>query len=234
VSLKLPESIEESVSQSVFAVQAALESGVRRIQVELVFQELKPLGVAYQFLQEISGLGTVVKIFFPDAGSAALARRDWTDVSYILKGINEPLVPVQPEDEAFVLVAPTSVEVQKAESVANEAGDRPFIMINPKLQDMSVVGIGYAGRQVRERFLNTIETVYYLCPIPSGLVYRSYPGPWQLFQETESGDYQLLQEFSARPSAEDIDQAFAQVLSPNERSGGFLRSLGQFLKSLSS
>ena len=234
MSSKLPESLEESVSQAVFAVQAALEDGVQRVQVELVFQELKPMGVAHQFLQEFPDLGDPVKIFFPDAGAAALARRDWQDISYILKGINEPLEPVQPEDEAFVLVAPTSVEVEKAEVVANDAGDRPFILLNPKLQDVSVVGIGYAGRQLRERFLSTIETVYYLCPLSSGFVFRAYPGPWQIFQETDSGAYELLRESSARPTAEEIDQAFAPVLDAEERAGGFLRSLGQFLKSLSS
>lgn len=234
MSSKLPESLEESVSQSVVAVKAALDNGMRRVQVELVFQELKPMGIAHQFLQQFPKLGDMVKVFFSDAGAAALARRDWDDISYVLKGINEPLVPVQPEDEAFVLVAPTSVEVDKAEAVANDAGDRPFIMLNPKLQDVSIVGIGYAGRKLRERFLNTVETVYYLCPLSSGFVYRAYPGPWQIFQETESGDHELLREFPSRPTVEDIDNTFAPVLNSDERSGGFLRSMGQFLKSLSS
>lgn len=234
MSTVLPESLETSVSQAVDAVQAALSNGVSRVQVELVFQELKPMGVAYQFLKESPDLGENVKVFFSDAGAAALARRDWEDIAYTLKGIEELLEPVQPEDEAFVLVAPTSVEVAQAEKVATEAGDRPYILLNPKLQDVSVVGIGYAGRQLRERFLNTIETAYYLCPLNAGLVYRAYPGEWQIYRETESGDYELLKTLSSRPTSEDIDAAFAPITPANERSGGLFRSLGQFLKSLSS
>ncbi len=220
MSANLPASLEASVSQSVEAVRAALADDCHRVQVELVFQELKPLGVAHQFLQEFSDLGESVKVFFPDAGSAALARRDWA--------------AVQPEDEAFVLVAPTSVEVEKAEVVASLAGDRPYILLNPKLQDVSVVGIGYAGRQLRERFLDTIETAYYLCPLNSGLVYRAYPGDWQIYRETETGEYELLKALPSRPTSEDIDAAFAPVLPPEEQSKGLLKSLGQFLKSLSS
>ena len=126
------------------------------------------------------------------------------------------------------------MEVEKAEAVASLAGDRPYILLNPKLQDVSVVGIGYAGRQLRERFLDTIETAYYLCPLNSGLVYRAYRGDWQIYRETETGEYELLKALPSRPTSEDIDAAFAPVLPPEEQSKGLLKSLGQFLKSLSS
>ncbi|MEM9136239.1 MAG: DUF1995 family protein [Cyanobacteria bacterium P01_F01_bin.42] len=234
MSTHLPESIEASISQSVQAVKAALADNRLRVQVELVYQELKPLKVAYQFLQEFPELGEKVKVLFPDAGSAALATRDWKDISYTLRGINELLEPVQPEDEAFVLVAPSSIEVQKAEQVAGEVGERPCILLNPQLQDVSVVGIGYAGRQLRERFLSTIETAYYLCPLDGGLVYRAYPNDWEIYRENESGDYELLQTLPTRPMSEELEDAFAPTQTQQERSGSLLRTLGQFLKSLSS
>ena len=234
MTTKLPESIEEAISQSVGAVQAALAAGHSRIQTEMVYQELKPTVVAYQFLQEYPDLGENIKVFFSDAGAAALAKRDWTDIPHTLKGIKELLEPVQPEDGGFVLVGPTPSEVEACEQVANEAGDRPYILLNPKLQDISVIGIGYAGRQLRERFLSTIETAYYLCPLQGGLVYRSYPGLWQIYSETEEGGYELLSELDSRPTSEQVDAAFAPLIPKEERSGGVLRSLGQFLKSLSS
>ena len=234
VTTKLPDSIEEAVSQSVGAVKAALAAGHTRVQTEMVYQELKPPVVAYQFLQEYPDIGENVKVFFSDAGAAALAKRDWVDIPHTLKGVKELLEPVQPEDDGFVLVGPTPSEVEACEQVANEAGDRPYILLNPKLQDISVIGIGYAGRQLRERFLNTLETAYYLCPLEGGLVYRCYPGPWQVFSESEDGGYQLLSELNSRPTSEDLDAAFAPLIPPEERSGGLFRSLGQFLKSLSS
>lgn len=230
---KLPESMEEAVSQSVVATQAAIASGHCRIQVELVFPELKPMGIARQFLSESSDLGDGIKVFFPDAGAAALARRDWEGVNYTLKGIKELLEPVQPEDSAFVLVAPSAVEVTVAEDIANQSGDRPYILLNPQLQDISVVGIGYAGRQLRERFLSTIETSYYLSPINSGIVYRAFPDPWQVWGETESGDYKLIASQDSRPIGDELDRIMASVLPPQKKTGGFLKSLQTFMKTLS-
>lgn len=234
MTTNLPNSIEEAVSQSVIAVKAALAAGHTRIQTEMVYQELKPPVVAYQFLQEYTDIGENIKVFFPDAGAAALAKRDWEDIPHMLKGIKELLEPVAPDDGGFVLVGPTPSEVEVCEQVANEAGDRPYILLNPKLQDISVIGIGYAGRQLRERFLSTLETAYYLCPLQGGLVYRCYPGSWQVYSENEDGGYELLRELDSRPTSDDLDAAFAPLMPPEERSGGLFRSLGQFLKSLSS
>ncbi|MCM1981879.1 DUF1995 family protein [Lyngbya confervoides] len=229
---QLPESLEQAVSQSVTATQAAIAAGQSRVQVELVIPELKPMGIAQQFLAEYPELGTPLKVFFPDAGAAALARRDWEGVPYILKGIKELLEPVQPEDAAFVLVAPSAVEVNEAETIANQSGDRPYILLNPQLQDVSGVGIGYAGRQLRERFLSTLETSYYLCPLAGGLLFRSFPQPWEIYQETETDAYQLLESRESKPSGEEIEEIFGKVGDPQGQMG-MLQSLTRFLKSLS-
>jgi len=42
------------------------------------------------------------------------------------------------------------------------------------------VGIGYAARQLRERFLSILESCYYFRPLESAIVYRSYPSMWQV------------------------------------------------------
>ena len=136
----LPDTLEAAIAQSVEATKAALAAGRTQLQVEILFPELKPMPVVEQYLKLFPELGTQFKVFFADAGAAALARRDWGETSYIIKGVNEPLEPVQPEDEAFVFVAPTSVEVRTVEKICELAGDRPCILINPKLQDVSSCG----------------------------------------------------------------------------------------------
>jgi Domain of unknown function (DUF1995) len=98
----LPDTLEAAIAQSVEATQAALASGRHRLQIELLFPELKPLPVAQQYLNLFPELGTQFKVFFSDAGAAALARRDWGEIPYTLYGIEELLEPIQPEDEAFV------------------------------------------------------------------------------------------------------------------------------------
>ncbi|NJR71505.1 MAG: DUF1995 family protein [Synechococcales cyanobacterium CRU_2_2] len=165
---------------------------------------------------------------------AALARRDWEGISCSLHGLEELWDPVQPEDEAFLVVASTAVEIQQVEKICEQAGDRPFILLNPQLQDVAVIGIGMAGRQLRERFINTIEICYYLQPLEQGVLLRSFPGAWQLWWEQASGGYELLGENETRPSSDRI----AEMMEPLSQSSqapkqGILQSLQQFINVLS-
>ena len=131
------------------------------------------------------------------------------------------------------------------ESLCNAALDRPVMLLNPKLEDVAVVGIGYAARQLRDRFLSQIETCYYIRAIDGGALYRSYPGPWQIWRETAPEEYELLQDLSSRPSGEEIDRILyseadaeegaAEVGNPasKPRKKGLFAELQQFLKALS-
>ncbi len=231
--MTLPDTLETAIAQAVTATQSALSAGHTRLLIEFQFPELKVLPVAQQFLNQFSDLGELVKVFFSDAGAAALARRDWGETPYTLRGINELLDPVQPEDQAFIMVAPTPVEVGAVERVCEAAGDRPCILLNPKLQDVSIVGIGYAGRQLRERFLSQLTTSYYLRPLENGAVFRAFPDPWEVWWEQSEGDYQRIAEEAERPSGERLDQIFAQVLASPAKSGGLLAGLQKFLNALS-
>ncbi|MBW4551996.1 MAG: DUF1995 family protein [Aphanocapsa sp. GSE-SYN-MK-11-07L] len=229
---ELPQSLEQAIAQARAATQAAITAGYSRLQVELLFPELKPLPVAQQYISLFADLGEHLKVFFADAGSAALARREWGDVPFTLRGVNELLEPIQAEDQAFVVVAPTPVEVGQVEKLCEQAGDRPFILLNPKLQDVSIVGIGYAGRQLRERFLNTIETCYYLRPLEAGALTRAYPAPWQVWLEKPAGEYQVIAEELSKPAGDRLDQLFAQASDSPKSRTGFLADMQRFLRAL--
>jgi hypothetical protein len=228
----LPDTLEAAIAQSVEATKAALANGRYRLQIELLFPELKPLPVAQQYLSLFPELGTQFKVFFADAGAAALASRDWGEITYTLRGIEELLEPVQPEDEAFVFVAPSPVEVNLVEKICEQAGDRPCILLNPQLQDVSIVGIGYTARQLRERFLSTIETCYYLRPLEKGAIFRGYPSPWQVWWDNDDIEYQLIAEEPERPAGERLDQILAKVLPAQEKKKGLFQDLQQFLRAL--
>jgi hypothetical protein len=230
----LPNTLEDAIAQSIEATKAALADSKTRLQIEFLFPELKPMPVAQQFLSGLPDLGNPIKVFFSDAGAAALARRDWGEGPYVLKGVNELLEPVQPQDDAFVFIAPTPVEVAEVEKICGLAGDRPCILLNPKLQDVSIVGIGYAGRQLRERFLNTLDLCYYLRPLDKGAVFRAYPSQWQVWWEGTEGNYEKVAEIAERPSGEELDRILAGILSPTEqKKGGLLQELQKFLRALS-
>jgi hypothetical protein len=228
----LPQTLEIAIDQARQATQAALEAGYSRLQVELLFPELKPMPVAEQYLSLFADAGAHLKVFFADAGAAALARREWAGVPFQMRGVAELVQPVGPEDQAFVFVAPTPVEVLQIEAMAQTTGERPFILLNPKLQDVSIVGIGYAGRQLRERFLSTIEPCYYLRPLEGAAVMRAYPHPWQIWVEEAEGNYRLVATETDRPSSERIEEILLQASSPSSPRPSLLANMQRFLRAL--
>jgi hypothetical protein len=247
--VQLPKSLEEAIAQAQAATQEALEDGHKRLQVELRFPELKTMPVALQFLSIFEPYEDKTKIFFADAGGAALARRDWTDVNLPILDIGSSRTStsgkIEAKDEIFFFIAPTAVEVKQLETLCQEIGDRPIVMLNPKLEDSSTVGIGYAGRQIRDRFLGTINSCYYLRPLDDqAALFYTYPGTWQLWVE-QDGLYQKVADFPQKPSTDEIDPILMREPSkpkttsgsnqpPVVRKTGVFKSLGRFIKALSS
>ncbi len=241
---ELPKTLDEAIAQARDATKAAIAAGYSRLQVELLFPELKPMLVAEQFVPLFADLGSQLKVFFADAGAAALAKRDWGkawgEVPFEVRGVKERLSAIQPEDRAFILVAPTPSEVDQVEKMAEQAGDRPFIVLNPQLQDVAIVGIGYAGRQLRQRFLSTFEICYSLRPLENGAVLRAYPSAWQVWLQKSAEEYQPIVEVAQRPSSEELEGIFAQASrsSPDQQDAsknkqGLLTGLQRFLRALS-
>ncbi|MGC1307894.1 MAG: DUF1995 family protein [Phormidesmis sp.] len=241
----IPNTIPDATEQAKAAVQAAIKDGYTRIQVEMAVPELKHQPIARQFLEIFQQ--QQLKVLFPDAGAAALARRDWENPDFVIRGLGELIQTVEADDDIYLVVNPSSVEVATVETLCNEATDRPVVLLNPQLEDVAVVGIGYAARQLRDRFLSKIETTYYLRPIENAAVYRCYPGPWQIWRETTDSEYELVSDLPNRPSGEDIDRilygkaeagkdeamASGQASSKGKgRKKGILAELQQFIKAL--
>ncbi|MBW4424230.1 MAG: DUF1995 family protein [Nostoc desertorum CM1-VF14] len=242
---ELPNSLEDAIAQSRVAVQAALADGCTRIQVEFLFPELKFMPVAEQFLPLFTEYDSRLKIFFADAGAAALARRDWTDTPFQILDIGTGRAAsletkIQPEDEIFLFIAPTSVEVPQLEKLCEVIGDRPLVLLNPRLEDAGTVGIGYTARKIRDRFITTIESAYYLRPVDDETaVYRCYPGQWEVWLETD-GEYQRIAELPKRPSGDELDlillkgQPQTTTDATSVKKPNVFKSLQRFLKALSS
>jgi hypothetical protein len=208
----IPQDLAEAIAQARTATQAALDEGLTRIQVELVLPELKVMPVAELFLDLLAPWGDKLKVFFPDAGAAALARRDWSELACKITDVGSGRTPmtgkIQPEDEIFLFVEPSAVEVTQVEQLCQEAGDRPVIFLNPRMEDLAIIGIGYAGRQLRDRFLSQITTAYYLRPVEGAALRRAFPDPWEVWLEPaeEDGDYQLIATVPQRPAGEVLDE----------------------------
>ena len=243
MSSTIPKTLPEATEQAKSAAQAALAAGQTLIQVEMAIPELKHQPIAEQFLDIFES--QQFKVFFPDAGAAALARRDWDNPDFVIRGLGELTAPVDADDDIYLVVNPSSIEVKEVESLCNQVTDQPVVLLNPSLEDVATIGIGYAGRQLRERFLSKIQTCYYLRPIDQAAVYRCYPGPWQLWRETTPNEYEWVSDFPDRPSSEDIDRILYGSGSPSDssedvansgqstgRKRGIFSELQQFIRAL--
>jgi hypothetical protein len=235
-SPELPKTLEAATEQAKVATQAALEAGYTRLQVELQFPELKILPVAQQFVPAFEAWGSQLRVYFPDAGAAALARRDWGEQPYPIRGIRDLKAELEPKDRLILFVEPSAVEVQAVEQICQMALDRPVVMLNPRLEDVAIVGIGLAARQLRERFLSTFEPCYYLQPLEKAAIFRAFPFGWQVWVEDAEGDYSLLAETPQKPVGEELEQILstnsADAAVPSRRKG-LLASMQQFLRALS-
>ncbi|MEO1122541.1 MAG: DUF1995 family protein [Cyanobacteria bacterium J06635_15] len=235
----LPNSLEDAIVQAKGATQAAIGQGFSRLTVELVFPELKIMPLAQQFYPLFQEMGLQFKVYFPDAGAAALAKRDWDNPDVSIRGLGELKGQIEPDDDAFLIIEPSAVEVEAVEKLVEASMGRPVVILNPKLEDIATIGIGYAGRQLRERFLNTLEACYYLRPMEGAAIRRCYPSAWQVWREIAAGDYELLTETPTRPQGEALDRILYSnsedetlEAAPTKPKKGFLGELQQFIRAL--
>lgn len=244
--LEVPTSLEQVISQGKEAAKLALQDGVGRISLEIVIPEieLQAQSLALAFTSLFEGQESGLKVMFADTGAAALARRDWGETPFTVTDLGSRVTNVENKiseaDEAFLVVSPSSVEVGTVEKLCNLAGDRPVILLIPQLEDVSIVGIGYAARQLRERFISTLDSAYYFRPLDGAVVLRSYPSLWHVYLEKEEG-YELIAEEPQKPMGEALENLLLKATKgdddqsnvPKPKKSGMFANMQRFLRALS-
>lgn len=251
----LPNDLEGAVRQSGQASATFVSSGGLRSIVELLIPQLQFLddeGAQFE-LWELSKifLDTLieetgcqkVKAVFPDAGAAALLKYQWKDAAFGFSSLGDRK-PVSPEDEIVVMVVPDYQMLEYVEKIASELSDdppRPLIMWNPRLISEDV-GVGINVRRLRRNFLSTFTIVYSMKPLPSGAVFRCYPGLWKVFYDDKErpNRYLLAKEQIRRPDIEDLEIIFGEQdksekggTSLLDQASGIFSSLNRFFKVIS-
>jgi len=100
--------------------------------------------------------GPVARVYFPDEGSAALARRDWTDrvppcVQFSACGGVQSHLDVS-RDALVFFFCPKASESESVEEILRRTEEAAVdtlqmsVFVNPNLVDMGVTGFGMAGR----------------------------------------------------------------------------------------
>ena len=192
--------------------------------------------------------GPVCRIYFPDAGSAALAQRDWLNPE-------SPKVPpcvqlsscggVQVDnitnDRLVFFCCPKASESDFVEEILqrSEQGATDLqvtCLVNPNLVDMGVTGLGMAGRMLRERLIDPLQHTYYLRTLAWGALTRKWPSAFSVWQEDDNADggYRLiktLDRLPSNPEVEDIYDIENGAKQPGEV-GGLLDQLGDFVNGM--
>ncbi|XP_021319891.1 probable adenylate kinase 5, chloroplastic isoform X3 [Sorghum bicolor] len=154
---------------------------------------------------------------------------------------------VDKEDDMFVLIAPQNAVgnciIDDMRAMTDAAGDRPVILINPRLKDMpgSSGVMQTMGRDIRLKYAASFETCYSFrllyyagsfYPI-MGALRMSYPNRYEIYRRVDELNgkekYILIAEFTNKPTPDDITCAFTGRKKEEEKtpSGfwGFLNGI---------
>lgn len=250
----LPSDLEGAVRQSGEASALFVSSGGMRAIVELLIPQLQFLDDegAQAELWELSRifLDTLieetgcqkVRAIFPDAGASALLNYRWKDAAFGFSSLSDRK-PVESEDEIVVMVVPDYQMLGYVEKIASQLSDdppRPLIMWNPRLISEDV-GVGFNVRKLRRYFLSTFTTVYSMRPMPTGAVFRCYPGLWKVFYDDKDrpNRYLLARDLVTRPDAEELEIIFGNVEENSEgpsffdKAARIFSSLNRFMRAIS-
>jgi hypothetical protein len=193
--------------------------------------------------------GPVARIYFPDEGSAALARRDWAGFNKVPECVQFSScggVQVQDvtKDVLVFFFCPKASESDFVEKLLMKAEQESpdlklSIFVNPNLVDMGVTGFGMAGRLLRERLIEPLVHTYYLRTLPWGAMTRLWPRTFSVWQEDEvaEGGYRLissLDRLPSNPEVEDIYDVENGLKEGKGEGGGFLDQFGDFVNGMMS
>jgi len=202
--------------------------------------------------------GGKARIYFPDEGSAALAKRDWVKpdtasgfgVSFVPSCVEFSSLSGQQDiydttkDMLIFFFCPEAAESKKLEDILYESEAscsklKLSVLVNPNLVDMGVTGYGLAGRLLRERLIDPLTRAYYLRSLSWGAMTRIYPNDFTIWQEDENEDsgyrcIKALKQYPSNPQVEDIyDMANSEnnndSINSGNIGGGILDMIGDFV-----
>lgn len=194
------------------------------------------------------GPDKTMRIFFPDMGEAALARRDWkmgsalSEVPSSIFTANIQNDVLSPSDAIAIILCPQSTEVDSVKRVVDmcESKSIPCIIINPSLVNMDQ-GYGVRARNLRKDLISKFTTVYKLKTMKYGAIVREWPSGYSVWNDdaTNVDGYRILQTYAADPSRELIDDLYdaanPDVDTPkkNKNDSNIITEMVGFFKGLS-
>lgn len=189
-------------------------------------------------VQGSMGEGALAGMPLQLAGSRKILEfMDWGDYGALGTFVNIGSIggkEVDKQDDLFILVAPQNAVgnciIDDMRAMTDAAGNRPVILVNPKLQDLpGSSGIMQTmGRDKRLEYASSFELCYQFrllyyagtqYPI-MGALRMSYPYPYELYKRVDESPgkekYVSLATFAKRPNVDEMNDAF-EGKSRNQR-----------------
>ncbi|KAL7462263.1 hypothetical protein ACHAXS_002648 [Conticribra weissflogii] len=190
--------------------------------------------------------GPKIRIYFPDEGSAALARRDWKSevpACVDFSSCGGVQVANVSRDSVLVFFCPRASEAEFVEDILYKTeenrGDELMltVMVNPLLVDMGVTGFGMAGRRLRERLIDGLIPAYYLRTLAWGALTRVWPQLFTVWQEdvNSEGGYRMIKAMDRLPSNPEVEDIYDIENGDKKEPGegfGLLNALGDFVNGM--
>jgi len=220
VSAVLPADLLEAEQRTVAALEAVLGGSRRgRWMVSWRFEGLRVMAPALRLARTLRQQSSSLLVAFPDAGAAALAKRDAPDLADCCVDFMQLQRDPAWADrgELLLLVGAQPSDYETVEAICN-LWKQPVVLVNGRLEDAGV-GIGSVARSRRRGFLSTWTTAFHLEPLAQGALMLERQKEWNLFRCDPDG-YRWIQKFEQRPDSEQIDDA----VSPS--ADGLRKTLG--------
>lgn len=229
----LPLDLHAAEQQALEAVLQALADNPRgRWTLDWRFEGLRLLPVVLRLSEALQASHPGLRLLFPDAGAAALARRDAPEQAERIADFrgHRRQGLADPEGAApgpLLAVAPNQADYDDFELLcADHRG--AVVVINGSLED-AAVGIGSVARERRRGFLAQWQAAYHLQPLDGAALRRAFPAPWELYRQDPDG-FRLAACFDSRPDGEQQ----AEALSAGGGLAGNLRAVDAFIEGLRS
>ncbi len=201
----LPADLKAAESMVLEALQISIKDQPKgRWEVKLKFEGLKLMPLALRLSKNLQETELFPLLVWPDAGGAALARKNAPDLADQISSINE-LLAKDPEEYAekdLLVVGPQPSDYDIFEQLSNKHLGA-LVMLNGRLED-AAIGIGSVARERRRRFVDRWRKAFWLEPLESGSLMRVHPEYWQLFRLDPDG-YRQVETYEQRPEAEEIE-----------------------------
>ncbi len=199
----LPADLEEAEINVYDSIQSYFLSNSDQsfLSINLKFEGLRLNPIIFRLSNKLTKIKYENILLWADAGGAALAKRDNPELANKIYTFKEFINSSDLINSILLVCSPQPYDIEMFEQVCSHAKST-VIMLNGKLED-PIVGIGSVGREMRKRFAEKWQVVYFVQPLSLGALSKKYPNDWDLFK-LESNGYSFVKSFDKRPDDETI------------------------------